>query len=118
MKIYISGPITGTDDYMERFEAAEKMLTEAGLSVVNPAKVNAQLPKETTYTEYMDMSVTMLHMCDAVYFLRGWENSRGSTVEFEEAYTKKKAILFEGVNVAWLTSKHENVSSTENPASE
>ena len=44
MKIYISGAITGTDDYMERFEKAEKELTDKGYSVLNPAKVNAQLP--------------------------------------------------------------------------
>ena len=28
--IYISGPITGTSDYMERFEKAEKELIENG----------------------------------------------------------------------------------------
>ena len=49
MKIYISGAITGTDDYMERFEKAEKELAEKGYSVVNPAKVNAQLPEDTSY---------------------------------------------------------------------
>ena len=35
--IYISGPITGTSDYMKRFEKAEKELTENGYSVINPA---------------------------------------------------------------------------------
>ena len=39
--IYISGPITGTSDYMERFEKAEKELIENGYSVINPAEVNA-----------------------------------------------------------------------------
>ena len=43
--IYISGPITGTSDYMKRFEKAEKELTENGYSVINPAKVNAMLPE-------------------------------------------------------------------------
>ena len=38
-RVYISGPITGIDDYMERFSNAEKELKEQGLSVVNPAKV-------------------------------------------------------------------------------
>lgn len=49
MKIYISGAITGTDDYVERFAKAEKELTEQGYSVVNPAKVNAQLSEDTPY---------------------------------------------------------------------
>lgn len=41
-KIYISGPITGTDNYMERFEKAENGLKALGVSVVNPAKVNVE----------------------------------------------------------------------------
>lgn len=35
MKIYISGAINGTDDYMERFAKAEKELTEQGYSECN-----------------------------------------------------------------------------------
>lgn len=42
MKLYISGPITGTDDYMERFAAAQKELEEEGWSVVNPALVKGK----------------------------------------------------------------------------
>ena len=51
MKIYISGQISNLEksDYMERFAKAEKKLTEQGYSVVNPAKVNAQLPEDTSY---------------------------------------------------------------------
>lgn len=47
-KIYISGPITGIDDYMGRFSNAEKELKEQGFSVVNPAKVLSQMPADTT----------------------------------------------------------------------
>ena len=48
MKIYISGAISNTDDFMERFAKEEKELTEQGWSVINPAKVNAQLPEDTS----------------------------------------------------------------------
>ena len=58
IKIYISGKITGTTDYMKRFESAEKALSN--YIVINPAKVNAQLPIQTTWEEYMQMSMTML----------------------------------------------------------
>lgn len=51
-RVYISGSITGTDDYMERFSKAEKELEAQGFGVINPAKVNAQLPADiTTYVE-------------------------------------------------------------------
>ena len=116
MKIYISGPITGTDDYMERFAKAESILTEAGFSVVNPAKVNAEMPKDTTYCEYMEMSYTMERLCDAVYFLEGWQHSNGAMTEFEYAYEHKKIILFEGVKIECLTRRQEDASLTNEPA--
>lgn len=95
MKIYISGPITGTDDYMERFANAEKELTEQGYSVVNPAKVNAQLPSDTDYEDYMKMSFCMLDMCDAIYMLKGWKKSCGANREYGYAMAMDKTIIHE-----------------------
>ena len=95
MKIYISGAITGTDDYMERFAKAEKQLAEQGYSVVNPAKVNAQLPEDTTYEEYMKMCFCMLDMCEAIYMLKGWSKSCGSNREYWYAMGNCKTIICE-----------------------
>lgn len=95
MKIYISGAITGTDDYIERFAKAEKELTEQGYSVVNPAKVNAQLPSDTTYEEYMKMSFCMLDMCEAIFMLDGFEKSCGANREYGYALAKHMIIMYE-----------------------
>ena len=95
MKIYISGAITGTDDYMERFAKAEKELTEQGYSVVNPAKVNAQLPSDTDYEDYMKMSFCMLDMCDSIYMIKGWKKSCGANREYGYALAKDMIIMFE-----------------------
>lgn len=94
-RIYISGSITGTDDYMERFAKAEKYLIKQGYSVVNPAKVNAQLPEDTTYEEYMKMCFCMIDMCDAIYMLNGWNKSCGANRELGYAMAKDKTIIFE-----------------------
>ena len=95
MKIYISGAITGIDDFMERFAKAEKELTDKGYSVVNPAKVNAQLPEDTRYEEYMKMSFCMLDMCESIYMLQGWEKSCGANLEYGYALAKDMIIMYE-----------------------
>ena len=82
MRIYISGPITGTTDYMERFAAAERKLLENGWAeVVNPAEKNAQFPAGTCWETYMGESLKMLCECDAIYMMRGWGGSRGARLE-------------------------------------
>ena len=95
MRAYISGPITGTDDYMERFAEAEERLKNKGYSVINPAAVNSMLPEGTTYEEYMKMSLAMLDMCGAIYMLKGWEKSCGANREYGYALAKGYAIYFE-----------------------
>lgn len=95
MKVYISGAITGTNDYMERFAKAEEQLANDGFVVVNPAKVNAQLPDSTSYEEYMNMSFCMLEMCDAIYMLKGWITSCGSNRELGYAMAKDMVIMYE-----------------------
>lgn len=109
MKIYISGKITGTTDYIERFAAAEEKLRAAGFVTVNPARVNRELPQETTYDEYMAMSLTMLDMCQAIYMLDGWEDSTGASIEFEKAYETKKIIFFESEVMDELINQKEAV---------
>lgn len=95
MKIYISGKITGTDDYIVRFKEAELELKRRGYTVVNPAAVNAELPEDTTWEEYMEMSKVMLGMCDEVYMLEGWEDSKGACIEFGIASKKGMKITYQ-----------------------
>ena len=95
MKVYISGPVTGTgtEDYVERFQKAEDELYGQGFIPVNPAAVNAMLPEETAYEEYMKVSLVLLDMCDAIYLLEGWQDSRGANREYGYALAKDYIIL-------------------------
>lgn len=70
MRIYISGPITGTDDYMERFAKAEEELTAAGHQVYNPAHANSFMPE-------------------------GWQQSRGAKMEHAVAAGMGYKLMFE-----------------------
>ena len=94
-KIYISGPITGIEDYMKNFDQAEKELKSVGFSVVNPAKILSQMQEDTKYEEYMDMSMMMLSMCDGIYMLKGWEKSTGANREYGYALASDMIIMRE-----------------------
>lgn len=98
MRIYISGPITGTDDYQKRFAKAEEYLRQQGYEVVNPARVNGQMP-ELTWDEYMNMSMTMLSLCDMIFMLRGWKESRGAKLEHDYASDRSIDTIYQKIGM-------------------
>lgn len=53
------------------------------------------MPEDTTYEEYMKMSLHMLDMCEAIYMLDGWSKSCGANREFGYALAKDKIIYKE-----------------------
>lgn len=95
MRIYISGAITGTTDYMERFAAAEEKLKAQGHEVVNPAKVTESLPKSFTWEQYMNVALSAMAPCDAIYMLNGWRYSRGAITERRFMKGSKRLIIYE-----------------------
>ena len=98
MRIYISGKITGrpTEEYIEQFCKAETELIRKGYSVVNPAVTNMTLPKDTTHEEYMIVSIALLRICDTIYMLDGWLDSKGAKEEFIYAVKHDYDLMFEG----------------------
>lgn len=76
MKIYIAGAISKNPDYKKQFEEAEKRLIKQGHAVINPVK-NLGFD----YKEYIDMGLCELMRCEAIYLLKGWEISKGATLE-------------------------------------
>ena len=95
MKIYISGAITGTTDYMERFAKAEEKLEKLDYEVINPTVLDAFMPTDTTYEEYMKLDLLLLDMCDAIYMLHGWNKSCGANREYGYAMAKDMIIMHE-----------------------
>ena len=79
--IYISGKITGTDDFRERFAAAESKLKLQGYHVINPVKKCAHFAPGTPWVTYMRACLRLLSRADVIYLLRGWRGSRGAVME-------------------------------------
>lgn len=89
--IYISGKITGLDNYAEIFEKKEKELTEQGHFVFNPAKH----PDMFSWQQFMELDLKALSFCDSIYMMKGWETSKGATLELEEAKRLGIEIIYE-----------------------
>lgn len=89
MKVYLSGAITGNDNWREEFELAHHRVARAGFAVINPALIGDQLEKalgrRPDYTEYMRADLVQLMQCDLIFFVNYWRDSRGAKIEAEVA---------------------------------
>lgn len=95
-RIFISGPISNTDDYMERFEKAEINLKGQGYLPINPTKFSQHLlDAEFKWDEFMDVTIALLKQCRHIYMLPGWENSRGAIMEYRYAIEHKLIVISE-----------------------
>lgn len=94
MRIYLSGPITGTDNYRENFQEAVRRLNEDGqYDIINPAELCQVMPAATTsWEEYLKICIELLQMADAIVMLPGWRESRGAQREYGFALASDKII--------------------------
>lgn len=81
MRIYISGPITGTEDFAERFEDAAAIIAERGHKYINPAKLAEVIP-DASWDQYLETDYTLMQFAEAITMLPGWEQSRGARKEY------------------------------------
>ena len=90
--IYIAGPMAGLkNENRPVFAEAAETLRSMGYVVLNPAVLPTGMPRE----RYMPICLAMLEQADAIYLLRGWEDSRGAAVEYLLAAYQGKEILYE-----------------------
>lgn len=102
--IYLSVGITGKDreDYLSEFSYYEQLLSERTyydeykqrfepIGVINPAKLCDGLPK-LTENQYMDICNRLLCMCDTIYMLPNWQDSKGAKQELSWAIATHKVI--------------------------
>jgi len=83
MTVYISGAVSGTIDYQERFHLASKRLARLDYIPIDPCA----LPHDhgLSYEEYMKEDLKALLCCDRIYMIPGWEESRGARFELATA---------------------------------
>lgn len=87
-KAYIAGKITGNGNFKEEFKKAEDKLIKLGYAVMNPSDLNEGFEQ----MEYLHVCSSMIDVCDTVFFLPTWVDSKGSHYEMGYARGLKKEI--------------------------
>ena len=92
LRIYISGPMSGKENYLNDFLQATQTIRSAGHIPVNPAALETVYP-DAEREEYLKLDLALLEKCDAVYFLPGWQESRGANREYGYALGLDKILI-------------------------
>lgn len=105
--IYISGPITSLqklgEDWRIPFVAATVALRRLGFRQIhNPVDIAIgveavceAMGRKATYADYMKADIEMLLKCKSILMLRGWENSKGTKLEYQIADALKMDVIYE-----------------------
>lgn len=93
--VYISGKISGTSDYMERFQKAEDLLISKGYRVINPAKVMCPLDGTLDYEQMMELDFRLIDWAHTIFMMHGWQQSCGANRELGYALGTSKDVMYE-----------------------
>tara|TARA_R110000850_G_scaffold162143_1_gene286835 strand:- start:399 stop:1094 length:696 start_codon:yes stop_codon:yes gene_type:complete len=91
-KIYIAGPMSTHPDFNRpAFNSTSDALSLAGYIVLSPAI----LPDGLTQAQYMQIDLTMLQCCDAIFMLNNWDDSAGAMAEHALAMKLGLTVIHE-----------------------
>ena len=102
-RIYIAGPMRGLPNYnYPAFNVVANRLRAEGWLVESPAEISERFgtadeiaADEACLAKLMMLEKCIVTTCDAIYLLRGWENSVGTRDELAIALKMKMPIFLE-----------------------
>lgn len=94
MRIYISGPITNAPNHETAFCKAAGQIARHGHEYVNPAYLSKYIPN-MDHGFYMHIAFATMPSCDAIYMLRGWNDSLGAQMEYKYALAHNMTVYEE-----------------------
>lgn len=98
MKIYISGKITGVENEAPLlFEKAQVFLENLGHEIINPLKIKHV--HDLSWSSFMKADLKEMLDCDAIYMLKGWQDSKGACIERRLADELGMQIMYENIRV-------------------
>ena len=93
--VYLSGHISGKENYKKDFSVAENYLEQMGYVVLNPARLDEVSSKELTYQQYMKICYSLLDVADIIFMVSGWQKSKGANAELTYAKSLGKKVMYQ-----------------------
>ncbi|MBQ9572352.1 MAG: DUF4406 domain-containing protein [Acidaminococcaceae bacterium] len=106
---YISGPISGMENYKEIFAEAENLLFAAGMIAINPAYMPEGLP----YDDYFPTCYAQIGISNALCFLPDYAKSTGAAREAKRAQWNKKEYWMFTLEQYVLFEEYSNLRQNE-----
>lgn len=94
-KVYISGPITGVENYDLLFMSAHEKLKNIGKNVLDLVEMTKNLTVQLEYETYMKIAFALIDDADEIYMIEGWERSAGANRELGYAIGKGKKVIYQ-----------------------
>jgi hypothetical protein len=104
MRVYISGPITGSPGAEKVFQGYENYLATLGFEPVNPFNVAPECLQEgapgrlchgdNPWRCHVRADLVAMLQCDMIYMLPGWEGSTGARLELQVAAAVGLKVMF------------------------
>lgn len=105
MKAMLSQPMAGKteEEIKETRERAIQVLREKGYEIVNTLFTDEWYSKESMEERgvvqiplcFLAKSLGSMSLCHAVYFCKGWENTRGCRIEHDAAVAYGLDVIYE-----------------------
>lgn len=94
-RIYLSGPVSGHENYVKEFNKAEAEVRALykDVEIINPANLRFVMPQKATWNECMKVCLDLLNMADMIYMIPGWKDSPGACMEYGYARAKDMIIV-------------------------
>ncbi|MCL2139360.1 MAG: DUF4406 domain-containing protein [Treponema sp.] len=79
MRLYLSGKISGNENYKKDFASAKAKLENAGYDTCDPTSFD--FPEDVPWAEAMKYDIKKMLHCDGVALLSNWQESKGACIE-------------------------------------
>ena len=92
--VYLSGQISGKDNYKDSFAEAEEYLHGRGYIVINPARLD-EVSEGLSYEQYLRVCYQLIDIADIIFMISGWQKSKGANAELSYAKSLGKKVMYQ-----------------------